>query len=337
MKDGVYFYIPTTAQKPQKMDHTAECLAAGLHSMGFPLFSNVESPYTTQKDLRKVGRHIYVLEVTDENYSPQLMQAFEQFAVPHKVITSKADRTASIFTPDGISALMTHENKFRRVRGRRIPWGIGLTHRAMRETEAIGPFEEREDVILRNFRPTPNQGVRDSIDLMLLGHLEKHFKIDRSIDQNDKFTSNHLQRLIDYKACLAHGGNIEPNLMPHPYFAKQEVYQKLAQHITYHQPVVIIRWDSWRWYESLAAGCLTFNLDLEKYGLVLPIMPTPWEHYIPIDYEDPKGMVDRLMAERSRWAEIAANGREWVRTHYSPEAAAQRFLDFAAHGILFPD
>lgn len=174
------------------------------------------------------------------------------------------------------------------------------------------------------------------MDLMLLGTLAKHFKIDRFIDSSNKFTSNHLQRLIRYKGCLAHGGTFDSNLMQNPFFARQKGFQDLVKLVTYYQPVVILRWDSWRWYESLAAGCLTFNLDLEKYGLALPIMPTPWEHYIPIDYEDPKGMVERLMDERPRWAEIAAKGRAWVRANYSPEATAQRFLDLAAHGVLFP-
>jgi hypothetical protein len=98
---------------------------------------------------------------------------------------------------------------------------------------------------------------------------------------------------------------------------------------------VIIRWDSWRWWESLAAGCLTFHLDFERYGFHLPVMPRAWEHYVPIDLADPKGTVDRLMAERPRWAAIAASGRTWARTHYGPEAVARRFLDHCEAADFF--
>jgi hypothetical protein len=90
--------------------------------------------------------------------------------------------------------------------------------------------------------------------------------------------------------------------------------------------LVVVRWDSWRFWESLAAGCLTFHLDFEKYGFLLPEMPMPWKHYIPIDMADPVGSVERFMDSRSRWSEIAHGGREWALKHYSPTACARRLL-----------
>jgi hypothetical protein len=36
---------------------------------------------------------------------------------------------------------------------------------------------------------------------------------------------------------------------------------------------VIARWESWRFWESLASGCATVALDFEEYGLVLPVIP----------------------------------------------------------------
>ena len=91
-----------------------------------------------------------------------------------------------------------------------------------------------------------------------------------------------------------------------------------------------MRWDSWRFWESLSAGCLTLHLDFNKYGFLLPEMPIQWQHYIPIDMEDPVASVDRFMASRLRWAEIAESGRQWAIEHYCPAACARRFLEIAA-------
>lgn len=330
MTKGVYFYVPTVPSDPQKMDHVTECLAVGLHRLGVPLFCNIETPHSRQRDLKAMGSHLYVMNVTEKNYSPTLMKAFESFAAPHKVILCMADIAGIIFTPDGLPSLMTHENQFRRVRGRRIPWAFGLSERTLQETAPEVPFDQRKNVIIRNFRPSGNQEVRNALDLMLLDHLQDHFTIDREIN------ANHNERLLSSLGCLAYGGSFSDDLTKNPYFAAQPSVKSVFDQITFRQPVAIVRWDSWRWWESLAAGCLTFHLDFDKYGFALPVMPKAWEHYIPIDLADPKGTVDRLMAERPRWAGIAANGRQWARTHYSCEAAARRLLDYVEHNVLFP-
>lgn len=48
----------------------------------------------------------------------------------------------------------------------------------------------------------------------------------------------------------------------------------------------IAQWDSWRFWEALAAGCVAFHIDLEKYGAVLLVMPEKWKHYVGVDLDD---------------------------------------------------
>ena len=48
------------------------------------------------------------------------------------------------------------------------------------------------------------------------------------------------------------------------------------------RPPRLIQWDSWRFWEGLAAGCLVFNFDLPLYGVRLPVMPEPFVHYVPV-------------------------------------------------------
>jgi len=268
--DGVYFFVPTVLIRPQKMDFTCECLVSGLTELGVPVFSNVEAPNCVQRDLGRMGSHFYVFNVTELNYSGALLKGIAEFESPHKIIVSMADTNSVIFTPEGIPSLMTHENKFRQICGTRVPWAIGLSENAMNLTAGGISFEQRKEVILRNFRPSRNQDVRRMLDLALIGHLEKHFMVDSEV------SGNHFEKLSTYVGCLAYGGVFDEALISNPYFAALPKYQAIASHVTYHRNPVIVRWDSWRWWESLAAGCLSFQLDLEKYGLLLPVMPQPW-------------------------------------------------------------
>lgn len=323
---GVYIFVPTMPQHPKTMDFACECIVSGLNCLEVPVFSNVEALGVTQRELGLIGHYLYVFNVREETYSELLMGGVEAFASPHKLILSMADTNGILLTPSSVPSLMTHENKFRKIPGNRLPWAFGLSARKMDITAPEVPFEERKNTVIRNFRASRNQQVRNVLDLAFVSHLENHFTIDRRVGDD------HFERLKNSVGCLAYGGSFDENLVSNPYFANLPRYQKLYANVIYHQSPVILRWDSWRWWESLASGCLTFHLDFEKYGFLLPVMPRAWEDYIPIDLADPKGTVDKLMDQRSRWAEIAANGRSWARTHYSPKAVAQRLIDMATGG-----
>ena len=89
----------------------------------------------------------------------------------------------------------------------------------------------------------------------------------------------------------------------------------------------ILQWDSWRLWESLAAGCVTFHLDFEKYGIYLPVMPENWQHYIGIDLDNVKATIDRIADEPEILEKIALAGRRWAMENYSPVPTASRFLE----------
>ena len=91
-------------------------------------------------------------------------------------------------------------------------------------------------------------------------------------------------------------------------------------------PYALSQWDSFRLWESWAAGCATFHLDLANYGAVLPVMPRNWEHYIGIDLNRPGLAIERIQADDDLICRIATNGRAWALEHYSPVAVARRFL-----------
>jgi len=247
----------------------------------------------------------------------------EKFPRKEKILLSMSDTNGVIFPAAGFPSLVTHENKFLKLAGNRLPWAFGISEDIMEKTKTPPPFEERRLAILRNFRPSNNQDVRNFLDLSFVEVLEKYLPVDRSIG------SDHFERLLSFTGCLAYGGAISVDQSSNTYFAQKEAYQYILKNSEYKSPLVVMRWDSWRFWESLAAGCLTFHLNFEKYGLLLPEIPVAWKHYVPVDMADPVASVERLMDSRSRWAEIASEGREWALKNYSPTACARRFIQIA--------
>jgi hypothetical protein len=93
-----------------------------------------------------------------------------------------------------------------------------------------------------------------------------------------------------------------------------------------------VQWDSFRFWEALAAGCVAINIDLERYGVTLPVMPTNFEHYVGIDVDRPESAL-AVLEDQEKLERIAANGRAWALEHYSPTAVAQRFLRLTGFDI----
>lgn len=322
--EGVCFHLAGDQFDPGYRHYASACLASGLKRMGIPVFANLASTRFDGDGQEGARAALHVFEVEAEANSPELYREALACAAREKFLLSRADATGMLFPPAGIPSLMAHENRFRPVKGTRLPWAFGLSDEIMAATAEARPFLEREPTILRNFSRSANQHVRDLLDWALVPHLARHFKVDTRPGRD------HCDRLTRYAGCLAYGGTWETDLLESEHFQKNEGYREYRNVVSLKQPVVLLRWDSWRWWESLSAGCLTFQLDLGKYGLLLPVLPEPWVHYVPVDLTDPKATVERLLDERPRWGQIAAAGREWARTHFSPDAVARRLVDYAA-------
>lgn len=74
------------------------------------------------------------------------------------------------------------------------------------------------------------------------------------------------------------------------------------------------------------AGCVAFNLDLEHYGVELPVMPENWKHYIGIDLNQANTFFERLTGQMDSLERIGRAGHDWALDHYSPRRMAERFL-----------
>ena len=320
-KNGIFFAIHD--QPFDRLHYASACLMEGFKELAIPAFCNCSIPGMEVRGFDPLAYDLYVFNVTERSANGPLLPFVEKFHRKEKILLSMSDTSGVIFPSPGYKSLMTHENKFLKITGNRIPWVFGISNEILEATKQPPDFEERGLKVLRNFRPSTNQDVRNALDFSFVEVLKRFLPVDETIG------SDHFERLLSSVACLAYGGSFRADMAPNPYFAEHEYYKTIRENTDFKQPIVIARWDSWRFWESLAAGCLTFHLDFEKYGFLLPEMPTPWKHYIPIDMADPVGSVERFMDSRASWAEIAYLGREWALEHYSPAACARRLLQIA--------
>ena len=216
-----------------------------------------------------------------------------------------------------------HYNTLAQRFGRIFPIGFGVSQEAI---EASNEFQYgvRDGKILRNFRPSLVQSVRNSLDLILIPKLKKHFEISEVITSHDQYVSD-LQK---YKAVLAYGGEIYKDLRLNSFFLGNKAYEfkKLPSDIP-----VILRFDSWRYYEAALFGACPITLDFQIYGLETSANPEPWKEYIPIDFSEIDKTVSRIVEsygiDPMFFEKIGKNARDWVLKNHSPLGVAKRFLN----------
>ncbi len=247
----------------------------------------------------------------------------------------------------------THLNSQTKYPPNFVPWVFGLSNRILKETNNLPRFQDRNLNLLANFRITqetvtliffedieppqlpgmvrinPTQlrvehSLRQVFSDQFCSRLEPILSIDKTIDQFNQPPShpyhalqwrqtvqrhhpNYYQRLKATAACAAFGGYVVPETDGHPSYLEW--------------------WDSWRFWESLAAGCVMFHVDLGKYGALLPVMPKNWQHYIGIDLDNMEDTVHRIATEPGILERISQAGRQWAIENYSPVPTARRFLE----------
>jgi hypothetical protein len=232
------------------------------------------------------------------------------------------------------------------------PWQLGLMDRVLRMTEDALSFAERRRAILWNFgasHPFPH-GSRDAARKRFLPLVRDFLPPDETLDDLSQEPADpydrlmwrqtirrhsraYYERLKGTVACAAFCGDLAPALPFDPNAllvggrrARWKRFAWDAVSTLSGQPPRIIQWDSWRFWEALAAGCVPIHVDLELYGVALPVMPENWRHYIGMDLRRPRETADRLRDEPELLERVSREGRDWALTHYSPRAVAKRFL-----------
>lgn len=237
------------------------------------------------------------------------------------------------------------------------PWVLGFTER-IRQATADGPdFAQRRPTLLVNFGASHpyGHGTRTLASRAFEPLLIPFLEIDRTRDDlrtppadpydalmwrqtGGRFCRAYYERLKQSQAVSCFCGELIP---PAPYRnpesllvggnrarIRRTIFRLLAT--LDPRPPRSVQWDSFRFWEALTAGCATFNLDLDHYGVELPVMPENGKHYFGVDLARPRRTVEQLLEDPAALGRVAAAGREWALEHYSPKAMASRFLRLVA-------
>ena len=315
------------------LTHNSGCLAEGVLDLGIPV--KLSTARVTSRPVSMPFKGIDLMPLVSQPFA-----GFDGYVVDishtnqftpfagigpggRLAYLNQSDAASFCRIPDEHLLFTAHENDFAVQFGRRIPLAFGLSKGLIAATQTPPPFTGRRRAALRNFRATLNQSLRALLDLTYLPALARKVPVAGEVVAPDAY----LTSLLNTQVCLAYGGDLYSPIAGNPWFAKNDPALAAAHSFQEMKaPAVVLRWDSFRLWESLAAGCLTVHLDFDKYGFALPVKPKAWVHYAPIDLDNISGSVDALLAREKEWPAIAAAGRAWALEHYAPVPTAIRVL-----------
>lgn len=236
--------------------------------------------------------------------------------------------------------LKSHYNRKYQYPANFIPWQFGLTNRIINQVNPLD-FSARRRTFLVNFRVGHHLRslAEDRVAPLFRAVLAEDDTVDRFDDTESmsaldysywcqtgrRHYPRYYQRLSEASACFCFGGHPEKF-----FYSQHTLFHRLLYSINWRLPIFsydrVYQFDSWRFWESLVAGCCTVHVDFERYGIVLPVMPVNGEHYVGVDLDN-TDRTRELVQQKSDILEVVGNqGRHWVLDNYSPTRVAERLV-----------
>jgi hypothetical protein len=361
--ERVFFYCtPPLLPEQGAYPHSIVCLAEGLKALGVPFYSNINYWNYQPNQERYLFPHdpaitaddcsIVVLDsdwfMSHHNFPDRFFHKQRQYLTvyferPASAINLPRNAWQDEFRQFDF-IFRTHYNHQFKYPGNVYPWAFGLSNRVLNEIGEPQDFVDKKNTILVNFRL--GHPLRQDILEHFLPLLQSLLEVDTTTDQLDAVLAHpyhrlqweqtgrrhyptYYQRLNQSAACACFGG-LFINPWPPDAFGPTKFWDRVLNKVLLtidSRPKRLMNWDSFRFWEALAARCVAFHVDLERYGAALPVMPKNWEHYIGVDWENMSLTVDRILADPQQLNSIANQGYKWVVEHYSPQPTALRFLD----------
>lgn len=347
--------------------HAPVALAEGFKDIGIEFYSNIDywklypdkNEYLFQHhpDVLPEDCSIIIVDHISFLHSGRLPDVFHKDAVLVYLDLSDEDPRKDIFHDDFRRfdlIFKAHCSQFSWYPSNVRPWFFGLTNRILISMKTLPDFESRNQNILINFRHSQHpHTLRLLTEKIFVPKIHSVLPVDRTVDQpinplskefdpqncglnardlmhcvqtSGRHFPQYYERLTRTAAVACFGGFF---ISPWPANQSSTMSKNLRRLVTKLnlQTSRIIQWDSWRWWEALAAGCVPFHVDFEKYGFCLPVMPENWKHYIGIDLDNVQASIDRIIDDPKLLPNISLAGRKWALEHYNPTAIAQYFMD----------
>jgi len=344
--------------------HGTVCLAEGFKALGIEFYSNVnfwlpgpDEPFLFCYDANVTPDDCDLVIINDTWWQSQNQFNKSLFDVKHLLRKERTHQTVLIdLSDDGPQTnfldpelakfdhyFKSHLTKSTPKFANTHPFPFGLSERIIKELENVPHFSQRNHNVLINSRVFLNG------DHSLRSYVKKYFlpKLDSIIPLESKAIMDARERgeyhklqwaqasgrhnpgyyelLLSTTACSSFGGYFISPFPNHSWTILGRACRKAITKFGW-KTQRLVQWDSWRFWEAMTAGCVTIHLDFEKYGFILPVMPTNWEHYIGIDLDNIDDSIERVVQNLHRFPEISAAGREWALKYYSPIVVAERFL-----------
>ncbi|MEA5550926.1 glycosyltransferase [Anabaena cylindrica UHCC 0172] len=357
----VYFFcLPREEDEGRdQFQHLFICLAEGFRELGISFFSNINYWQELPEKQEYLFRHdpditpddCSVVVFSNNWFNNNYPLPDNLFHANRKYLTVYLDGNDNDKDYNKLPEyrqfdfiFKTHYNRHLNYLDNFYPWSFGLSQRILQELSAVPNFQDRNKQILVNFRHwRTGHPVRNISSHLLMPQISNIWQINNSVDNQANFSTeayHHLHwlqtgkrhyptyynRLKNSTACACFGGFFVPAWLKNSGGLINRNIQRLMTKLRLKSNT-IVQWDSWRFWESLAAGCVTFHVDFEKYGIFLPVMPVNWQHYIGIDLDNVQAAIDRIVDEPEILEKIALQGRSWALQHYSPVPTALRFLE----------
>ncbi len=360
----VYFYTTSTEGPPEGayFQDLIVNLATGFKQLGIEFHANYNYwQISPESDLTLLQHNP---EITPQDCDIVVLerQYYEENGClpPGLFASGRQYKTVYLDCNDGIRTLSwlpefkdfdfifkTHYSSHTKYPDNFYPWAFGLSERVLKELENEVPWAEKQQSLLVNFRNQKfSHSLRGYIQKSYIPRIQEILPINTVSDNSADFPQdpyhylrwsqtgrrhypNYYRRLLESQACACFGG-----FFLGPWYT--DFHDRTSHYLSKIISILglntnrIGQWDSWRFWESMAAGCVTLHVDFEKYGFELPVMPENWRHYIGVDLDNIPESIARITEQPELLERISAEGRVWAINNYAPKATAIRFLETVA-------
>jgi len=339
------FYVLSTSDR---FSHPMAVVLQGLAALGHGLATSLSTREadgrhlkvqleSVEFDQRDPSDHddFFLLDITSDltgytaEYLENWFESIRAFCRGRSLaVFYSSDDSNHVDFPSDFTVFLAHRNRLMDKNPHAQPLAFGCSSEVLDDARRHwGLRVPRARCVVDNFNPTFRQSVRESLMLSFLPRIQKHFSIDRRSLYGDEYAA----QLAASSLLLAYGGEYVRPKTDFWYLEKtmSEIDKQRYSFKHREADIAIFRWDSWRFWEGLAYGAVPIQLDFREYGFELPVMPTPWEHYVPIRLHAIEETVDRLsemLADPNSLDEMSEKAHHWVCEHYHPQAVAQRLL-----------